>query len=502
MSLYSGNHNEVYGNILLVITNVCFVWRVITLYHKFHQTNLKGKIESKKQERAKRTSKLIQQIKEKKEVRSDQTVGIETKTETKNVNSVQRSKDLRTELKKLQKKYDEQKRLNQKLKKEIRTTNSKVDILKRENWELKEKLIQVESNFKVRETSLLAEHEQEKAKREQAEKRIEQLEKEKRKKNKNGNRRVNLAQQVKKLKESNQQYRQKLENYDLLKEQEYGGMREDIEKLSRELNQYKLMEEKTIKNPMYLMKFMKTNLKKEHLPELLTLLESFITSGNIKYFYRGGHNVFHALMRRVGMLSFRTKLHAEELDLNRTVKKEKMGHLETKGEHWVFIDAESIEYPLKYSLASEMLSINERPVKAILDQGKAILTEYFNLDWPNHAKVSRETKSKGAVQQRKYAKFGNYNVLIIGSRFMSDYKHRLELHGCTVSIHNPYEESYELLDGKVSKADVILVCEKHVPHSIWGHVDRNEEKVCVLKNDSKDLVATYAYLVLERCGLL
>ncbi|QTC41506.1 hypothetical protein I7V34_21060 [Bacillus sp. V3] len=91
----------------------------------------------------------------------------------------------------------------------------------------------------------------------------------------NGNRRVNLAQQVKQLKESNQQYRQKLENYDLLKEQEYGGMRIDIEKLSRELDQYKLMEEK-INNPMYIMKFMSTNLKKEHLPELLTLIESII----------------------------------------------------------------------------------------------------------------------------------------------------------------------------------------------------------------------------------
>jgi hypothetical protein len=59
-----------------------------------------------------------------------------------------------------------------------------------------------------------------------------------------------------------------------------------------------------------------------------------------------------------------------------------------------------------------------------------------------------------------------------------------------------------MIVGKLSRADVILVCERHVPHSIWGHVDRSEQNVGVLKNDSKGLVATYAYMVLERCGLL
>ncbi|MCA1054264.1 hypothetical protein LCM10_04630 [Rossellomorea aquimaris] len=455
-------------------------------------------MESNKQERAKRTSKLLQQIKEKQVDRTDQPIEVEAKK----VNSEQRSKNLRTELKKLQKKYDEQKRLNQKLKKEMRSTNSKADSLKRENWELKEKLGEVEGAFKVKENSLQTAYEQEKARADRAEKVIEHLEREKSKKNKKGNRRADLAQQVKQLKESNQQYRQKLENYDLLKEQEYGGMRTDIEKLSRELDQYKRLEEKTIKDPMYLMKFMKTNLKREQLPELLALLESFITPGNIKYFYRGGHNVFHAMMRRVGLLSFRTRLLTDEAELSRPFRKEKMGHLADRGDHWVFVDAESNEYPLKYPLAEEMLSMNERPVKAMLDEGKAVLTEHFNLERPTREETSRAPKDKGASQQKKYAKFGNYNVLIIGSRFLSDYKHRLELHGCTVSIHNPYEESYELLDGKMSRADVILVCERHVPHSIWGHVDRNVEQVCVLKNDSKDLVATYAYVVLERCGLL
>jgi hypothetical protein len=108
---------------------------------------------------------------------------------------------------------------------------------------------------------LHAAYEEEKVKREVGEKVIEQLEAEKRKMQKNGNRKVDFPQQVKQLKESNQQYRHKLQNYDLLKEQEYGGMRKDIEKLSKEVDQYKLLEGRTVKNPMYLMRFMKTTLE-------------------------------------------------------------------------------------------------------------------------------------------------------------------------------------------------------------------------------------------------
>jgi hypothetical protein len=474
---------------------------VVKLKFNSHQKDLR-KIEMNKQEKVKRTSKLFKQIKEMQDSRSEHSAEADSKVGSKKENKEQQGKNLRSEMKKLQKKYDEQKRLNHKLKKEMRTTNEKAAILKRENWELKQKFGRIENSFAARENEFLAAYEEEKVKRELGEKVIEQLEEEKRKKQKNGNGKVNLAQQVKQLKVSNQQYRHKLQNYDLLKEQEYGGMQKDIEKLSKELDQYKLMEERTVKNPMYLMKFMKTNLTKKHLPDLLKLVESFITIDNIHYFYRGRHNVFYIFMRRVGLLSYRSRKDTEEMDSRHPGRKEILGHLADKGDHWVFVDSDSNEFLLKYPLASDMLTMNERPVKAILEEGKAILTEHFNWESSIRAEEGQPTKGRSAVNQRKYANFGNYNVLIIGSRFLSDYKHRLEMHGCNAFVHNPYEESYELIAGKLSRADVILVCERHVPHNIWGHVDRSEQNVGVLKNDSKDLIATHAYMVLERCGLL
>jgi hypothetical protein len=475
---------------------------MVKLKFNSHQKDLKEKMEMKKQEKVKRTSKLFKQLKEMQDSRPEHSAEADRIAGSKKENKKQQSKNLRSELKKIQKKFEEQRRLNNKLKKEMRTTNEKAAILKRENWEIKQKLGRIENSFVEREKVLVAAYEEEKVKRELGENVIEQLQAEKRKKQKNLNRKIDLAQQVKQLKESNQQYRHKLQNYDLLKEQEYGGMRKDIEKLSKELDQYKLMEERTVKNPMYLMKFMKTNLTKEHLPDLLKLVESLITLDNIQYFYRGRHNVFYIFMRRVGLLSFRSRKHTEEMDSRHPCRKERLGHLAEKGEHWVFVDSDSNEFLLKYPLTSDMLTMNERPVKAILEEGKAILTEHFNWESPIKEEEGQPARGRSAVKQRKYANFGNYHVLVIGSRFLNDYKHRLEMHGCTAVVHNPYEESYELIEGKLSRADVILVCERHVPHSIWGHVDRSEQNVGVLKNDSKDLIATYTYMVLERCGLL
>jgi hypothetical protein len=112
-----------------------------------------------------------------------------------------------------------------------------------------------------------------------------------------------------------------------------------------------------------------------------------------------------------------------------------LGHLSDKSDHWVFVDYDSNEFPLKYPLASDMLTMNERPVKAILEEGNALLTEHFN--WESSIRAE-EGQRRSAVKQRKYVNFGNYNILIIGSRFLSDYKHRPEMYGCTAVVHNPY----------------------------------------------------------------
>lgn len=129
------------------------------------------------------------------------------------------------------------------------------------------------------------------------------------------------------------------------------------------------------------------------------------------------------------------------------------------------------------------------------------MDKYLTLE--SSASVHTVEKQKdGKAQTRAYTQFGNFKILVIGSRFMSDYKHRLEKHGCTAILHNAYEENFQVLKGKISKAEIILVCERHIPHSVWDHVDKKQPFVSALKQDSKDLVATFAYLTLKRCELV
>ncbi|UJL46229.1 hypothetical protein KFZ58_18030 [Virgibacillus sp. NKC19-16] len=35
-------------------------------------------------------------------------------------------------------------------------------------------------------------------------------------------------------------------------------------------------------------------------------------------------------------------------------------------------------------------------------------------------------------------------------------------------------------------AEIILVCERHIPRSMWNYVDRTQPFVSVLKQDSRD----------------
>ncbi|RIW30728.1 hypothetical protein D3H55_16510 [Bacillus salacetis] len=461
--------------------------------------SLTEKLELKKQERSKRTATLLRQVKkaegEKARLPLDSSCNRNDEKERK------LRKQLQSQLRKLQKRQEEQKRFTKQLQKDLMAVRDRESVLKQENWELRRELHETGKHQMEKQQALKAQLDVETDKRIQAERVAEQLQTEKLKKNKSGNKLADLANQVKHLRASNQEYRQKLENYDLLKDQEYGGMKQDIDKLSKELDQYKL-EEKKLKDPSYLVKAMKENLTPAQIPELLNVLETFINLENLRYFYRGKHNVFHILMRRSGLLKHRSRKMTERGDASSSTEEERLGYLVEQRGEWLFVDLAENEFPFKYPLSWDMQARNESPARAVIVEGKAVLTKLFTLELPDREEKGSVLPIKTKTRKRTFAAFGNYHVLLIGARFLSDYKVRLENHGCTVTIHNPYEENYDLLSGKLNQADVILVCEKHVPHTLWGHIDRTEEKVSILKNDSRDLVAAHAYWTLERCGLV
>lgn len=456
----------------------------------------------KKNDREKRTSKLMKKARLLQDdhpyVKTSFSIEEEYDSEKK------RRKHLQSEVRKLEKKVGQQKRLNQKLKKDAATSEKMVSTLKRELWELNEKQNQEEKRYVEKANVLKESLEKERTKRIQVEKVNEQLEAARGKKNKGSNKLLELSNQVKQLKESNQAYRHKLENYDLLKKQEYGNLNKQLENLTAELDRYKALEKNTIKNPAYLLKNVKTQLNKDNIPDLLKVLETFITIENVRYFYRGFDNVFYRYMKRVSQLNYQSKKLKLQNSSHRS-RAQRLGYVTRDAEGWWFVETtkgnDGLSYPIKNQETVEGVPI-DCPVKVFLENGEATIMKILHWEQPEEGRSGMPQIKAKKAEQREYIKFGTFRVLVIGSRFLHDYKERIERHGGKVEIHNPYEESYTLMEGKMNRADIILVCERHVPHSVWGHVDKNVLHVSVLKNDSKDMVSTITYLTLERCGLI
>lgn len=420
---------------------------------------------------------------------------------------VKKRNPLRTEVRSLKKKNDEYKHLIYQLHGEIRESKQQMAALKHENWALKHQLAESVKELEAIRTKQAASMQKEKTRADEAEKKIERLEKEQAKTSKRRDKQIELAHQVKQLKETNKTLRHKLDNFNAVAQQEYGDLQAENTKLKRELNKYKIIEGNTYTNPKFLMKYLKTHMTDKYVPELLDLLEQFIIRKNLKHFYRGRQNLFYLWMRRVNLLNYHAKKREGRYVIRKQANddRERMGYLTQVDGRWVFVDVtqggSASLHPIR-NIASQPEFVSDCPVKAFLqDDGHVIISASF--DWTSSLE-SRESQAriKKAPEKREYAWFGNYRVLVIGSRFLNDYKNRLENHGCAAEIHNPFEESFEVLKGKVSRAEIILVCERHVPHSIWNHVDRSQLFVSVLKKDSKDLVSTYTYLTLQRCELI
>ncbi|WNS82184.1 hypothetical protein RRU94_15660 [Domibacillus sp. DTU_2020_1001157_1_SI_ALB_TIR_016] len=183
---------------------------------------------------------------------------------------------------------------------------------------------------------------------------------------------------------------------------------------------------------------------------------------------------------------------------------ERIGFITLENNSWQFVDYTDTSnvqsYFIRDNLSKQPL-VEECPVKAILQDGQALIVETYAWEIPSSPINNRKMKND-LTEPKNYLRFGNFKILVIGARFMNDYRNRLENHGCSVELHNPYEESYEVLKGKLNRAEIVLVCERHVPHSIWNYVDRNQPYVTVLKKDSKDLISSFTYLTLCRCELI
>ncbi|WHX41181.1 hypothetical protein QNH36_03170 [Mesobacillus sp. AQ2] len=418
-------------------------------------------------------------------------------------------KEFRNQLRKVKKEIEAQNKLIADLKKENRIIKQKNGSLKKENWQLQEAINHFTKEYEFEKKELHNKLKNEFNRTKGMQKQLDILKKERSRKLKGVEKQIAFARQVELLKETNTDLKRKLDNYDSLVKQEQGDYKEEIVKLQKELNRYKVLENKLRNNPEALFKYLHQMINPTHLPYFLNLLEQYITQGNLKYFYREGQNVFYTFMRRVSLLGYHSKKMATSPFVIRNPKnsseKDRLGYLTKEDGEWRFLDltstSETKELPVR-NIANINADDSELPVRAIVFEGIAEITRVYSRHEFNPENSGQKNISKKVTKRKNFHPFGNFKVLIVGSRQMNDYKNRLEKHGCIVEIHNPYEEGFELFKGKISRAEIILVCERHVPHNMWDYIDRQQPFVSVLKNDSSDLIATYAYITLQRCELI
>ncbi|WP_430789870.1 hypothetical protein VBD025_04985 [Virgibacillus flavescens] len=429
------------------------------------------------------------------------------------IKDVQKEKSLRKKVqkqaKRIQKKLDQSKQKVISQNKHIRELEEKITKLEKESFDRNQKLSYIENQFKTevkrRDDAFLHEENL----RREAEVKIKSLIAHQQRIQKNGRSRVNLANQVTQLKTSNKSLRKQLEDYDLLTQEKYGNLTKEVKNLRKEIQIFRERETQVKQDPLYLLNYMRSHITDDFIPELIDILQGQITRKNLPYFYRGQQNVFYLLMRRVNLLKFHTNKQGNPYKLrNKTNSNEKqrLGYLIFEDEKWQFVDITQTQSLKTYDVLendSDIPLSADNPVKARVEQNGVSIMKSYSMIGPSTKQVQHKKKrTSSGVPQKRYLWFGNFKVLIIGSRFLSGYKERLLKHGCEIEVHNPYEESYELLSGKVNRAEIILVCERHIPHSVWDHVDKTQPYVSVLKKDSKELISAFTYLTLQRCELI
>ncbi|WP_043932529.1 hypothetical protein [Bacillus sp. EB01] len=460
------------------------------------QGNVKKNIEINKRKKEALNEKFLTRVQIK-----DKAIKLNDKSE-----DLKQIKEIHKKLKKAQKEIEAQKKLIHELREENRLEKQKNESLKREKWELQKELNLETKRLEIKTMELHTSLQKEIKQTKELELQLDLLKKEKRRK-RVSDKQKNLANQVKQLREQNTALKQKLDNFDSIVIQEHGDLREELAKLQRELDTYKVFENNLRSNPELLISYFQGRFGAKYLPQLLLLLEQYISKENLKYFYLEGQNVFYTFMRRVGLLGHLSKKRASPYILRNPKyfqESERLGYLAFEDGEWMFTDltttAEINSFPVKDSSVIPSDS-TDLPARARVQEGVAEITRLYS--WFEFNPTSNVQKvSRKASKQKEYKTFGNFKILIVGSRLMNNYMSRLEKHGCLVQVHNPYEDGFELLKGRVGRAEIILVCERHVPHNVWDYIDRRQPYVSVLKKDSADLISTYTYLTLQRCELI
>ncbi|MET3209702.1 UNVERIFIED_CONTAM: hypothetical protein ABIC26_002649 [Paenibacillus sp. PvR008] len=177
------------------------------------------------------------------------------------------------------------------------------------------------------------------------------------------------------------------------------------------------------------------------------------------------------------------------------------GFIVKEEDQWYFYDLNNKVYLIT---SSKTKLIPDLPASAaIYEDGTAyVFYVYYDSFEKNNETITIEKKDS-STNKKEYLKFGKgLNILVVGSRNISEYSHRLSSHGFNVETHNPFEESYHIVEGKVRRSDIVIVCTSHVDHAIMDFIDRDDQKVELIEKDSAEKLSIRARYAAIKLGLI
>lgn len=187
------------------------------------------------------------------------------------------------------------------------------------------------------------------------------------------------------------------------------------------------------------------------------------------------------------------------------------GYLTKKEKIWYFVnvhESSNDHYEISTN-RSGLKFVEEQPVKVKIVNGKAVVLRMYleiperesqlkKIEKIENLKIVKEEEEEMIV----YPYFGDYNVLVVGSQRMNQYKERLTKHGLKVELHNPFEEHESRMKPKADRADVVIVCTSHVSHAVLDHLDLHMKKVELIENDTEENIATRTRFSLINLNLI
>lgn len=253
--------------------------------------------------------------------------------------------------------------------------------------------------------------------------------------------------------------------------------------------------------------------EKIDIPFILEILEeTIITEENVHIFFSGKKNRLIKVMNKIkstvedikrkerqATRAKKRKNKPAKVSSTQVAPNDKYGYVIFENEKWYFIDLFDPHFQnKKYEVGEVKNNLQlypDLPVRArIINNFATVIIQFesreiLKLNFSKEEKKieNRKTRTKSSNKNKRNRDnlyIGSHQVLIIGSRSLSDYKMELERHGVKVELHNPFEESYSRIKEKVRRANVVLVCTSHVSHATLDHLDKNNPKIQFIEIDN------------------